>query len=221
MQFTKVKTVFFDVGDTLYKNEALEKAYPRELHSLLAATRNIEFETAKSLLKEITEQLKKKEKHVTKVRAMKELGISRSEVHNAFGKVDPAAYLEKDSRLFTLLEKLAAKRTLGIISNFRRSHTIAILEALGIPQQFFPLMITEDIVTKIKPDLEPFLKAVDLSGYPADATVYIGDSPTKDMRPAKKSGMMTILLKENPEQDDLVYADACIPDIFSVTKVLE
>lgn len=94
-----IQAIFFDVGDTLYTNEEMEKEYPRQLYKLIAKTKNIEKDTAKQLLKETTEKLKATEKHVTKVRAMKELGFTRAQVHEAFCKVNPSQFLQKDPEL--------------------------------------------------------------------------------------------------------------------------
>jgi len=215
------KALFFDVGDTLYVNEDMEKAYPRQLVELIARTRTIEIADAKQLLSDTTEALNASEKHVTKVRAMKELGFTRAEVHEAFCKVDPKQFLSPDPALAELLRHLSTTYRLGVISNFKRAHLAQILQALGLEEAWFPLMVTEDIVQEIKPDPEPFLKAIELAAVPAGECVYVGDSPSKDMRPAKEVGMLTILVKKDPVEDDLKYADACISVISELKTLLE
>jgi len=50
-KFKNIKAIFFDVGDTLYTNEAMEKAYPKELYKLIAKVKSIEKDAAKLLLK--------------------------------------------------------------------------------------------------------------------------------------------------------------------------
>jgi len=220
-KFVHMKAIFFDVGDTLYSNEKMEKEYPRQLYKLIAKTRNIEKDAAKQLLKDITEKLKATEKHVTKVRAMKELGFTRAQVHEVFCKVDPSQFLTKDPELDAVIAKLAKKYTLGIISNFKRSHMIEIFHALGLSEQQLSLMVTEDIVQEIKPHPEPFQKAVELAGVSASECLYVGDSPSKDMRPAKEVGMMTILVKAHPEPDDMKFADANITNVKELSALLE
>lgn len=212
-KFKHARVIFFDVGDTLYTNEDLEKEYPRQLYKLISQTKYIEKEEAKALLKETTEKLIQTEKHVTKVRAMAELGFSRMQVHEAFAKVDPHQFLSKDPELTKVMAKLAKKYKLGLISNFKKSHLLQIIDALGLPSNHFPLMITEDIVKEIKPALEPFQKAIEFAGVSPNQCVYVGDSPSKDMRPAKKVGMLTILVKSNPDPEDLEHADASINSV--------
>jgi HAD superfamily hydrolase (TIGR01549 family) len=218
--FSDIKTIFFDIGDTLYSNEDLEKEYPRKLYDLLCSTKNISRDEAKALLKETTEKLKQTEKHVTKVRAMTELGYSRAQCHEAFCTVDPYQFLSKDAQLDETIVKLSKKYKLGILSNFKISHVKQILGALGLKDTYFSFWVTEDIVTEIKPALEPFQKAAELSGFTANECLYVGDSPSKDMRPAKEVGMTTVLVKVNPSDDDLANADAYITSVTELPSLL-
>jgi putative hydrolase of the HAD superfamily len=220
-RFGNIKTIFFDIADTLYSNEAMEAAYPAKLVELLATERNISQDEAKALLKETSEKLKGTVKHVTKVRAMAELGYDRAQVHEAFCKVDPAEFLSSDKELDAVVAQLATKYKLGIISNFKRSHVVEILEALGLSPGWFPWLVTEDIVTEIKPDHEPFLKAIELSGYTAGECLYVGDSPTKDMRPAKEVGMATILIGDAIPDEYATYIDTAIPDVKQLVGLLQ
>jgi HAD superfamily hydrolase (TIGR01549 family) len=217
---TDIKAIYFDTGDTLYSNEDMEAAYPKKLVELLAQTRNISPEEAKALLKDTSEKLAGSVKHVTKVRAMAELGFSRAQVHEAFCKVNPKDYLAVDHELDAIIRQLSKSYRLGIISNFKRSHILEILASLGLSPDLFPLLVTEDIVTEIKPDHEPFLKAIKLSGYQAQECLYVGDSPTKDMQPAKEVGMATVLVGTTSD-DKTEFVDAAISDVKQLPSLLQ
>lgn len=220
-EFSRIKAIFFDTSDTLYKNNELEAAYPQKLIALIANTPNISTDEAKRLLNEVTERLKATEKHVTKVRAAAEFGLSRADVHEkAFCKVVPGDYLSKDTSLDIAMTKLAARYRLGIISNLKQSHMLEVLDALGLSPELFPLLITEDTVKDIKPAAEPFLKAIELAQCRAGECLYVGDSPSKDMRPAKGVGMKTILVKADPSEEDMQFADASIDDVKELTDFL-
>lgn len=219
---SRIKTIYFDTSDTLYKNDELEAAYPKKLIELIAETKAISTDEAKRQLKRTTEVLKLTEKHVTKVRAAAEFGLSRQEVHDrAFCQVNPKDFLSEDKALDGVLAKLAQHYKLGIISNLRRSHMLEVLAALGISDGSFELMITEDAVNEIKPAAEPFLKAIELAECSADECLYIGDSPTKDMLPAKGVGMQTVLIAEQPSQEELRSADATIKDVKDILTLLD
>ena len=217
--FTHIKAIFFDTADTLYSNEKMEAAYPSKLTELLQQERGISSDEAESLLKETTQKLKGVVKHVTKVRTMAELGFNRAQVHEAFCKVEPKQFLSADKELDLVMGRLAKKYRLGIISNFKRSHILEILSALGLSSEWFPLVVSEDIVKEIKPDHEPFLKAVELAGCAANECLYVGDSPTKDMQPAKEIGMTTVLVGDASEENQK-YADATISDVKKIIDLL-
>src|SRR3989338_3825509 len=219
-KFASVKAIFFDASDTLYTNKRMEDAYPHHAAGLLAKTRNIPHGEAEQLLKETMEQLKGKVKHVSRVRAMAEFGFSKDDVHRAYARIKPHEFLEEDKELDAVMAKLAKKYTLGIISNTYESHLVDIMDALGVAQEWFHHLVTADKVKEIKPDPEPFLKAVELSCYAPDECLFVADSPTKDIRPAKEVGMKTVLVKENPTEQDRVYADAVISGVKDIITVL-
>jgi HAD superfamily hydrolase (TIGR01549 family) len=212
--FESVNTIFFDVGNTLYMSPEMEKEYPRQLVELLAKTRNIDLTEAKAILSEVSK------KYVTKVRAMHDLGFTRAQVHEAFCKVDPRKYLSKDPELVAVMTTLASNYGLGIISNFKQAHLEEIIDVLGLSKDLFHWFVTEDIVQEIKPAPEPFLKAVEMSAAQVDQCLYVGDSPSKDMRPAKEIGMATVLVRQNPTEDDLTCADCSIADVKLLIELL-
>ena len=218
--FSSVKAIFFDTGDTLYTSDEMEKAYPQKLTECIAKGKGLTHEEAKKLIEDTTDKLKGTVRHITKVRVAAELGFARARIHEAFCTVNPKDFLNKDPGLDLVMARLAQKYKLGIISNFKRSHIIEILNALGLSSEWFPLLVTEDIVTEVKPDPEPFLKAIKLSGYMPNECLYVGDSPTKDMWPAKEVGMMTVLVAQNPTSEEMKYADASIPDVKAIVELL-
>ena len=222
--FESVNTIFFDVGNTLYTSRDMEKEYPRQLHELIANTRGVNLAQAEQIFSEVEKE------YPNKVGAMEELGYTRAQVHEAFCKVDPRKYLSKDPELISMMSELASNYGLGIISNFKESHLKEILDVLGLSENLFRWFVTEDIVQEIKPAPEPFLMALDMSKVPAYQCLYVGDDPTKDMRPAKKigeytrptqeKGMATVLVRRNPSEDDKEYADISIENVKELTEHL-
>lgn len=218
--FTDIKAIFFDTSDTLYKNKALEEAYPARLVRMIAESKGLRIEQAEQLLIGTTEKLKSTEKHVTKIRAAKELGFSPEQVYElAFDKVVPSEFLVKDEALGAVITELAQHYNLGIISNLKKAHVIKVIDALGLSVDSFKYLITLDIVQEIKPAAEPFLKAIELAGCEAAECLYVGDSPTKDILPAKEVGMKTVLVADNPSSEDTLNADASISDVKDITHL--
>ena len=119
-----LKCILFDLENTLYKNREFDKQYPKQITLLLSRDKSISVDEAKKLLEKTADELKKKSgKHVTKVATMKALGYTRSQVHEAFFKNNSRDYLKKDSKLDSMLSELSRKYKLGIVSNFRSTHT--------------------------------------------------------------------------------------------------
>jgi len=57
---------------------------------------------------------------------------------------------------------------------------------------FFDGVVAYDMVMVKKPAREPFLLALDMMRAGADETILIGDSPHRDIRPAREMGIRTI-----------------------------
>ena len=219
-KFASVKAVFFDASDTLYTDKGMEDAYPYQSAALLARTRDIPHEEAERLIKEAMVSLQGTVGHISRANMMAKFGFSRDQVHEEYSKINPRKFLTEDKELETVMASLTKKYTLGIISNNYKAHLIEIIDALGVSQRWFKHLITADTVKEIKPDPEPFLKAIELSECAPEECVYVGDSPTKDMRPAKEAGMMTVLVKKNPSEKDMMHADAVISSVKDIITLL-
>lgn len=220
--FANIKAIFFDTADTLYSSETMEAEYPRKLSELVVSSRGVSQAEADALLKAAKQNLEKTTtEHITKVRIMAELGFTRAWVHEAFCTVNPKDFLSSDPALVAVMVQLAQAYKLGVISNFKASHVKEILEALGLSLDWFPILVTEDVVTEIKPNPEPFFKAIELADCKPEACLYVGDSPTKDMKPAKGVGMQTVLVDRKSEAERTAYADATISDVRQLVDLLD
>jgi putative hydrolase of the HAD superfamily len=83
---------------------------------------------------------------------------------------------------------------LGIITDAPREKAVSRLEAMKIIH-FFDLIITFDDTGEKKPSDKPFRLAMEkLNLYPEEI-LFVGDSMTRDIRPAKKLGMSTLRVK--------------------------
>lgn len=102
-----------------------------------------------------------------------------------------------------------------IVTNTSRKGTVRTLELLGLPLRIFRGIITADDVSYSKPDLEPYVKALEMTACPPHQHVSIGDREKVDIFPAKKLGMRTILVWGASD-----VADVCIPTVYDVPNVL-
>jgi pyrophosphatase PpaX len=90
-----------------------------------------------------------------------------------------------------LLPKLEAEgRRLGIVTAKRRA-TVELAFAVLPLRDYFDVLVTAEDTERHKPHPEPLLLALERLDMPADATVYVGDSPF-DVRAAKAAGIAAI-----------------------------
>jgi putative hydrolase of the HAD superfamily len=118
-----------------------------------------------------------------------------------------------------LLKAVSADFKLGLISNFTYAPVIHVcLRKLGINQFFSAILISEETGWR-KPHPKIFEAALQRLNVTAKETVYVGDSPTEDIKGAKAAGMRTVFvasqfyslksLFEAQQKPDIVAKDVC------------
>ena len=213
-----IKTIFFDTSDTLYHCPDFKKAQEECVLLQLSEKKNISLDEAKKLFKEMREKLDVKLPHVSKVEVMMNLGVSRLEMHEKLSTLNTREFLNPDKKLDAILLTLSKTYELGIITNVLREFLFIILDALEIDKKYFKYIVSVDNTAKSKPYPEPFLKAIALSGHNPEECVYVADSLTKDIIPAKNLGMKTVLVSKDPSAD--AHVDVRIDSIHEVEEAL-
>jgi len=214
-----VKVIFFDTSDTLYHNPEFEGAQKKQPIKQLSEAKNISVDEAKELFSKTKEKLKHTTGHVTKVAVMMELGISRIEMQEYLSLVDAKEFLSSDEKLNQTISNLRKNYELGIITNILKKFVLNILDVLEINEELFSYFVSVDNTSMSKPNDEPFQKAIKLSNVAADECVYVGDSLTKDIIPAKKNGMKTILISKDITNDS--HIDVRIDSIYEIEDGLK
>ena len=213
-----IEAIFFDTSDTLYHSPEFEDAQSKRPILQLSEARKIPYDQAKALFKKTKEELTGKMVHVPKVAVMMELGISRLEMQQYLGQVDSNQYLQHDEQLNSMLGRLHEKYQLGIITNILAEFLYRILDSLGVDRTYFRHIVSVDNTEHSKPHEEPFLKAIELTGVKPEQCVYVGDSLTKDIIPAKKAGMRTVWMSKEAKEDG--HVDVPISSIYELEGAL-
>jgi putative hydrolase of the HAD superfamily len=103
--------------------------------------------------------------------------------------------------VFSTLERLeAAGLALGVVSNFEE-WLERLLEALGVTR-FFDVRIISGVEGVEKPDQRIFRLALDRTGVLPEESVYVGDSPSFDIDPARSVGMFPVLIDRRGRHPD-------------------
>lgn len=113
-----------------------------------------------------------------------------------------------------MLQRLAVSANLGLVSNGRDKAQRAKLKSTGIGQYFQSIVISESFGAK-KPDKSLFLHALAELKATAEQSVFIGDHPDNDLKPAQELGMKTVWVKNNnyAEPD---FVDAVVDSAMEV-----
>jgi len=205
-----VKHLLWDVDGTLYKSEPnLLEAIQHEIYTRVAASLSIPYQEAKSRFLAVYARL-----GAATVTAV-ELGLDRGLIQEAVDSVDKTRYLRPDPRLRDMFEVTLQAFTHIIVTNTSRKGTVRTLEVLGLSPNIFQGIVTADDVLQSKPDVEPYAKALEMTGSPVYQHVSIGDREKVDILPAKRLGMKTIFVWGASEA-----ADASVPTVYDVPTVL-
>jgi len=205
-----VRHLLWDVDGTLYKSRPeLVEAIQHEIYKRVAAGLSVPYGEARSKFLALYDRLGGAT--VTLI----ELGLDRTLIQEAVDSVDKTRYLKPDLRLREMLEVRLQGFEHVIVTNTSRKGTIRTLEILGLSDKMFQGVITADDVARSKPDFEPYLEALKMTGSPASRHVSIGDREKVDILPAKKLGMKTILVWGASK-----VADVSLPTVYDVPRVL-
>ncbi|MFK0238171.1 HAD family hydrolase [Streptomyces vinaceus] len=93
---------------------------------------------------------------------------------------------------------LAALRAAGVRVVVAGNQTVragALLRALDLPAD---LVVTSGEWRVAKPSPEFFARVLQVSGAPAEETLYVGDHPANDILPARAAGLRTAHLRRGP-----------------------
>jgi len=129
-------------------------------------------------------------------RLLAELGVDDADAAHATFLYDefskPEHYALFPDALPALRELAASGYTLGIVSNFEAWLNV-LLDRLGLAPLMSVVVVsgTEGVE---KPDVEIFRRALERLGATPERTVYVGDNPRIDVRPALAYGMGAVLV---------------------------
>lgn len=117
-----------------------------------------------------------------------------------------------------MLDQLAGRYTLGLISNTHypplvRHH----LAAAGL-ERFFPAPVLSVTFGRRKPAPEIFAHALQQAGASAGQSIYIGDSYFADYGGAKQAGMQPLLI--DPEQRHPIQAEERLMHLLELPEKL-
>lgn len=132
--------------------------------------------------------------------------------------LDYAELINVDRAVSVALFEIGELTNVSLLTNASSLRTNLVLDALGISPDFFTHLLTAESFSRAKPDLEPFLLAIRLSGLGAPSNLYVGDRIDVDILPARKAGMQTCYLGVEHAVGD--YRVSSMTDVVDVVRKL-
>jgi phosphoglycolate phosphatase/putative hydrolase of the HAD superfamily len=105
----------------------------------------------------------------------------------------PEKHLSGDKKLILVLQELASRFSLAVVTNNPVSTAVRTLSILGV-KDFFRAIVGLDTCMVSKPDTAPMLKAALLCETDVKKCISIGDRYSIDISPALELGMSGILV---------------------------
>lgn len=121
--------------------------------------------------------------------------------------------------VYEVLDTLRTVYRLGLISDAQWVFAEPELEMTGLSRFFQAIVLSSRIGVK-KPSPAIFTEALRRLGVPAEESVYIGDSPDRDLVGARAAGMRCILFRAVPADQNTPLADARFDDYAMLPGIL-
>jgi len=217
----QVKAVIFDLFNTLLLVEPDDVFYKpslKKLHEFLVKNgvsvsfeefERVYFEVRDRLYAETAKSLEEPHFNVRVSQTLQRLGYD-------FDVSDPVVvgateafadefmryvYLYEDT--VDVLQKLYGKYKLGVVSNLSIPEIVwKLLEKFDL-KRFFDVVLVSGAVNRRKPNPEIFEMALTALGVEASEAVFVGDTPSMDIRGAKNVGIKAILIERKTSATDI------------------
>ena len=203
----EIAALIFDIDNTLYTNAAYIEHQIDVQVQRFADLEQISFSQAEKRIAEARADFAAKHNGAKTSFAliMKSFGYPTEEsIKWRSELIQPEKYLKKDAGLRAILEKLAARYKIISVTNNPVDIGWRNLKAIGIDDLFMDI-VGLDTCHKSKPAREPFLKALEILGVPAEKCVSIGDRYDIDIATPLELGMSGVLVDGSKELDELPF----------------
>ena len=212
-----VDLILFDLGGTIYDDDAYAQALWQAVQEIDPAVSDTEFWVEYDAQRE------------------RSSGSLRTALATRFARGDRARLSEAASRHWEYppdalyrdvrptLTVLASRYQLGLVAN-SRENVLHAMSRDGIADLFSVIALAPQVGVE-KPDLGIFRYALDRAGVPASRTVYVGNRLDTDIRPARALGMRTVWMLRGeappaPTAAQLGEPDAIITSLTGLPAVL-
>ncbi len=208
-----IKFVGFDLDLTLYQeNQKIKNTFQEAWCKLMESELKIDYQKA-------WQEFAKYRKTISGgCEIAKVMGIKNPESFAMRASINSKMYLylKRDAKLLSLIKYLQEKYSLFLITASAEKDAFLKLEKLGIdPRHDFKFSIFGDSRGSGKANGKSYAKILKLTRHKPSEHVYIGDSDSQDVIPAKRKKIQTVMVWKKSQ-----YADLSLPTIYDLEKWL-
>lgn len=121
---------------------------------------------------------------------IQQLRVERDQMYTQYLKANHDVAMQG---MAALLQELAPRVPMGVVTSSRREHFDLIHAKLNLVRHF-QFVVTDDMVSSSKPSPEPYLLGLSKIGLRADQSLVIEDSP-RGLQAARAAGIPCIVLR--------------------------
>jgi HAD superfamily hydrolase (TIGR01549 family) len=125
-------------------------------------------------------------------------------------------YQKNDNVVSTLHELFRNNYQLFVCTNRLKTAIVKKFVSVGIDPKWFKGYITNENMTKPKPDLEAFRSVIKITKIPSENILFVGDRIEADILPAKAVGMQTCIVWSSS-----VEADYSAPNFTEISRIVK
>jgi putative hydrolase of the HAD superfamily len=217
----EVRAILLDVAGTLYSSPEFDALIEDQANIALATSRGCSVDDAKDLLRSQRAENKERFGDPTKVRALEDLGVPREAFQDAAAELDPSSFLVDAPPVGPVLLALRSRGIkVGVLSNFREILVRKVFSCLDIDWDQIDASVCVEDGLPIKPDPAPFLALCERLGVVPGQAMFVGDSLSKDLTPAKRLGMTTVWIETSESDGDPSVVDYRAASIDALLDLL-
>jgi FMN phosphatase YigB (HAD superfamily) len=212
-----MKLLIFDVDGVLEKEERITKA--RYLAQIVAVSKKFGCSLKDAKIKYGSAKDSFPTKDPTTVYILTKLGFTRDESFNIIDGVNPKGIISANKGCTRMLRMLGPHNRIVTFSNTPKKASGKTLEILKIDKYVEKRYTSEDF-SESKPSTKILRHIMQDNCFKSKDTMVIGNSITKDILPAKKLGITTVLYDPHHKNDNSDVPDYIIPNLLDLLKII-
>lgn len=189
-QEADISSIVFDLDGTLYVSEPFNDTVDAAAAAYVAELRSTDRSTAIELIRQTRLELQRKHGTIQTLTVVCEtLGGNIRGLHKALAsELKPEKFLAPDQRVLNLLDELAGRFQLFLLTNNNRPMTEKILSLTNIKPTLFETIITIEDSWTPKPNQVLLDRVLGMVAQPPQKVLFVGDRYDIDLRLPAEAG---------------------------------